>query len=1034
MSSSDVDLGPLVSVMQAVMEGSLELEAAKDAAREHGTRGEVTPQQLAGLGQASLNVASEGEWRRALPIANVTYEAATAARTAYPDDPGYAEAWLSVGADLIEIMHRALFEQGDIRLYLRAGEIAVSGIAVADELGLSPLQGLLALRFGSLVLDVYTANRTPSNYQGEFNAWVNRALQSGDPELRSLLSHPLAADGERDPEQAPPAWPEPLEGIGIAERYLRTALPLVVPERRGRTLKAIVQALEWRRFLGGDTSDEELRATAEQALEELDPDDAQAQLAVMSTLERIGVAPANDELVRRLEHDWAGFLAENDEHQAWDAVGQAASILQESDPRRALALIKRRRELPGPWADERLREGHFQVELLFFARAYGPAGFNPWQSDLDEAAEQALAAAGDAGSPAEARAAGAALVAVMLASTAKDREALGLTLVEPLHALDPTLWGEHEDATAWLAAALLRGEGVNQIRAGEVDTAGSYYCRAAELFRDIEMPSVTVQCIEYVDDVVTSGATGLNELTAWLAAESLGFELAAPSAAPAAIQPLGSHLLAAQASAGTSPEAVQYLLQVIKGRRFAAMLAEGTDGFELDDRAEHLLSRVAEEEAALPADADILRPAPFGAAMNEDDIVTAWVDEFETGPSGTPADRIANLQRATEQHLAAVLIPDSVPDLASVADLRERLDERTALLQLYEGPWVDNSLATWQVLITRDHADVAVGSEQMPYGVVRASWEGRSVTMPGSGFYVGGLRRAVQADPGPLDVSREGEDLLASAHDRYLHVVDTNAERLAAIERIVIVPHGSSRYAPLHLVGPAGLPLADRYVVTYLSNVAELTVDRPPTRRRDGVGVFGLSYADQPRLPRLDDSVAEATAIAEACGATPVLDADATEAAFKHALTTCRYVHLRAHGRLYVDAPSFHTVFLHPTVDYDGRVCAYEVLPLDLDGLELVTLGACETALGRVDRSDNPRGLPAALLLAGARSVVGTLWPVLAGASTYFFTQLYTALMADDDLTTAFAGAQRATRSEYPQYRDWGAFYLIGDTTREEAP
>jgi CHAT domain len=48
----------------------------------------------------------------------------------------------------------------------------------------------------------------------------------------------------------------------------------------------------------------------------------------------------------------------------------------------------------------------------------------------------------------------------------------------------------------------------------------------------------------------------------------------------------------------------------------------------------------------------------------------------------------------------------------------------------------------------------------------------------------------------------------------------------------------------------------------------------------------------------------------------------------------------------------------------------------------LVTLSACETALGRVDRADNLRGLPATLLAAGAEVVVGTLWPVLADART----------------------------------------------------
>ncbi len=485
MTSSGTDLGPLLDLAQAVDEGSIGVDAAKDAAREHGRRGEVTPQQLTGVVQASLNVASEGQWRRALPIAEVAYEAALAAHTAHPEDTVSAEAWLAVGADLLEILHWALLEQGDIRMYLRAKEIAESGTASAEKLRFPRLQGLLALRFGTLVLDAYTTNRTPANYQGQFDAWVARALQGNDPALKRLLSRRVGADGEPADDVQPPAWPSALEGLALAETYLRAALPLVIPERRGRTLKAIVQALEWRTLLGGTADAAELRKVAQQALDELDPGDEQGRLAVLATLTRLGEAP-DDALVRRLEHDWAGFLAETEEHAAWDAVGQAAMILQYSDPRRALAVAKRRRELKAVWADETQRARHFELELLLLSRAYGPEGFDPFEGNLEKAAELALAAAGAAVSPEAAREAAAAIIGVMLASPAKDREALGLGLVEPLFALDRTLWDEHEDAVASLMAGLLRGEGVNHMRARDVDTAGRDYRRAVEVYRDIQ--------------------------------------------------------------------------------------------------------------------------------------------------------------------------------------------------------------------------------------------------------------------------------------------------------------------------------------------------------------------------------------------------------------------------------------------------------------------------------------------------------------------------------------------------------------------
>ena len=277
--------------------------------------------------------------------------------------------------------------------------------------------------------------------------------------------------------------------------------------------------------------------------------------------------------------------------------------------------------------------------------------------------------------------------------------------------------------------------------------------------------------------------------------------------------------------------------------------------------------------------------------------------------------------------------------------------------------------------------------------------------MPLDGMWVGALRRAVQADPGPFDVAPEAVPMLSSAYERFCRVLENCREPLSAagVNRLIVVPHGSSRFIPLHLAGHGGHTLADEWTVTYLVNLAQLTVDHVPAERRQGVGVFGLSYSDQPRLPPLKDSAAEAAAIAAECGVAPVLDEAATEAAFRSALESCRYVHLRAHGRMYVDAPMFHTVFLHPSDQDDGRMRAFEVLPLDLTGLELVTLGACETALARVDVADNPRGLPAALLLAGAQTVIGTLWPVLARASTCFFAELYRRLMVDEaDVRAAF--------------------------------
>ena len=112
--------------------------------------------------------------------------------------------------------------------------------------------------------------------------------------------------------------------------------------------------------------------------------------------------------------------------------------------------------------------------------------------------------------------------------------------------------------------------------------------------------------------------------------------------------------------------------------------------------------------------------------------------------------------------------------------------------------------------------------------------------------------------------------------------------------------------------------------------------------------------------------------------------------------------------------------------DGDGILNAYELLRLDLRGLDLVTFSACETALGRFDPADNLRGIPAALLIAGVSTIVGTLWNVETETSTFFFTAFYRVLKETGSKKTAFRQAQAETRERYPKYRDWGAFQLIG--------
>lgn len=336
--------------------------------------------------------------------------------------------------------------------------------------------------------------------------------------------------------------------------------------------------------------------------------------------------------------------------------------------------------------------------------------------------------------------------------------------------------------------------------------------------------------------------------------------------------------------------------------------------------------------------------------------------------------------------------------------------------------------------------------------------------------------------------ARQAQEKFESLGDRLRRsIFDPLKPILGDITKIIISPDGELHRLPFEILPSVDKGfLIDRYRISYVGTGRDIVgFQRPPARASNAPLViadpdFNLSMATEAPvvvashrrsrdLPRsgffdpLPGARIEGNEIARLLGVSPWLSENALEGRLRHSPSPI-VLHIATHGfflptqsttqrtagrdllPLITADPEFPPEIENPLLRSglalagankfltgkplpeeaeDGLLNAEDVGCLDLFDTELVVLSACQTGRGNIQTGEGVFGLRRSFAMAGAKSVVMSLWKVPDRETRCLMVDFYQRLIAGEARSDALRQAQLGLKQQFRPFF-WGAFVCVG--------
>ena len=288
------------------------------------------------------------------------------------------------------------------------------------------------------------------------------------------------------------------------------------------------------------------------------------------------------------------------------------------------------------------------------------------------------------------------------------------------------------------------------------------------------------------------------------------------------------------------------------------------------------------------------------------------------------------------------------------------------------------------------------------------------------------------------DVSNLGEDLYDKILKEPLVGFDT--------ENLTIVPDGELHYLPFDLLQKNRSYLIETMTIGYgnsITSLLELKNKKPADKNRllafapmfDSATVEELPEEQTRQLGKLSYNDDEVNGIETLYDTDIFMAKRATLNNFKRNAPSFNVIHLATHASANDEYPDYSYLAFTKTQDStEGNILYIKDLYNTTLNADMVTLSACQTGIGKLQKGQGMLSLSKGFYYAGAKSLVNTLWKINDKSTVKLMKYFYEGLSEGKSKTEALRDAKlsylKTTEDnllQHPYY--WAAFVVSGDVS-----